>query len=110
MVVVAVVNDPVGLDAGVSVGLGLAARLRAAIPESADEQRYGVLDEGAGFRFVDVGQVVAPDVAEFASVPGIRLAGVGVQAGDDDLLAATQKLDLLLALVERKRFDVRRDD
>src|SRR3974390_374243 len=65
------------------------------VAEIANEQLDNVINELARFCFANVGQLLKLDLPRLAAVPAIRLLGVGMDTGDDDLLPLAEKFDLL---------------
>ena len=68
---------------------------RAGVAEIAAQQLDDIVDQLLRLGLADIGQIIARDVGRIAERPGIRLAGVRMNAGDDDLLAVAQEFDFL---------------
>ena len=56
------------------------------------QQLDRVVDQPTRLGLIDMRQVIATDDAELAADPGVRLARVGVDAVDDELLAVAEEL------------------
>jgi hypothetical protein len=70
---------------------------RAGVAKIAAQQLDDIVNQLLLLRRVDIGQIIVRDVGRIAEWPDVRLAGVAMNAGSDDLLAVAHEFDFLAA-------------
>ena len=68
---------------------------RSLVPKAAYEETHDLVDQLTRLGLADIGQIVPANCSRFSAMPTIEAPGLGVDAEARQLLAVTEKLDLL---------------